>query len=116
MDKILTAYVAFESLPQGTPLYLDDDGDIAYPSEPDAEIPPYFTNIGIAQPGCFALPNITLTESPEGEWRVAGYGNGFESRKDAVVFALNTLGANLEDLEPFIEHITRNIEHNAFLA
>jgi len=116
MDTLLMAYVAAESLPAGTPLYLDDDGDIAYPSEPGSEIPPHFTTIGIAEPGRFPLSNITITEAPDGEWRVAGYSNGFESRKDAIVFALNTLGANLEDLEPFIDHTANTIEHNAFIA
>jgi len=115
-ETIITAYLAAESLPPGTEIFLDADGDIAYKEDQQIDYPPPgFTMLCVAEPGRFPLRNITISEEQD-TWRVAGYGNDFQTKLDALVFAVHHIGIYVDDLEPFTRHLLSNAKHNTFEA
>ena len=117
MDVILNAYVAAECLPKGTPIYLDDEGDVAYPDSPGAtNAPPEYLYLCEAHPDRFPPSNFTVFADEDNQWRVSGYGNSFESKPQAMEFAMNTVGLEMEDIDEFIEYLRENISNGTFAA
>ena len=115
-ETIITAYLASESLKPGTPIFLDDDGDISFKEDGEVEFTPDgYSMLCTAEPNKFPLRNVTVIEK-DGVFSIAGYGNTFESRLDALLFAVNHLGIYIDDLEDFARHVIHNIKHNTFLA
>jgi hypothetical protein len=115
-ETIITAFLASESLKPGTPIFLDNDGDIAFKEDGDVEFTPDgFSMLCTAEPNKFPLRNVTVIEK-DGVYSIAGYGNTFESRLDALLFAVNHLGIYIDDLDDFARHITHNIKHSSFVA
>lgn len=115
-ETLITAYLANESLKPGTPIFLDDDGDITFKEDGEIDFTPYgFSMLCAAEPNRFPLRNVTVIEK-DGVFSIAGYGNTFESRLDALLFAVNNLGIYIDDLADFAEHVTHNIKHSAFVA
>ena len=108
---VLLAYAAAQSLPDGTPIFLDGDGDIAYPTTTEfpEELPHDCIYLCMADSGAFAMPHYNIYwDQHTDKWRVSGYGNAYDTRGEAVEFALNTCGADGEVLEDFAEHILRS--------
>lgn len=115
-ETIITAYLASESLKPGTPIFVNDDGDIAFKEDGEVEFTPDGCSmLCTAEPNKFPLRNVTVIEK-DGVFRIAGYGNTFESRLDALLFAINHLGIYIDDLEDFARHIIHNVKHSTFTA
>jgi hypothetical protein len=115
-ESLLAAYAAAESLPDGTDIYLDPDGDIAYNSDPDVTPTSDYQYLCTAQPGTFPMRNATFMQDDEGQWCVSGYSNRFETRSDAMEFALNHVGLYQDDFNAFIDQVVHNVQHSAFEA
>ena len=117
-NQLLQAYVATQSLPQGTPIFLDGDGDIAFAKEPEfpEHVPDDCLYLCTADHDAHPMPHFRIYQSTEGMWRVAGYGNEFEERGGAVQFALSTCGVDGDVFEDFTEHVVNSIQQAFMVA
>jgi hypothetical protein len=118
-DQILQAYAAAHSLPEGTPIFLDGDGDIAHPEKPEfpEHVPDDCLYLCTADHSAFLMPHFSIHTDPQDNvWRVSGYGNEFNDRSEAMQFALNNLGADGEVFEDFAEYIAHSIQQSYMAA
>ena len=116
-EQIIATYIAAECEKEGTPLFLDEDGDIALArgGQHPMNLPDHVVFLCNASPGTFQMPHFNVYKKDD-EWKVAGYGNAFNEKKEALVFALQQLGADGEVLDDFIEHLRDSIEHSVMVA
>ena len=118
LEQLIASYVAFDCLVTNTPVFIDKDGDVAYLTEGEEwETPPAgYTFIGLACPGNFPSSTFTLFQDEDGTWRVSGYGNGFTSRCEALEFAINKLGMDMEDLENVKSYVAEHLNQEVMVA
>ena len=117
-NQLLQVYAVAQSIPQGTPIFLDSDGDVAFAKEPEFPdgLPEDCIYLCTADHDTHAMPHFRIYQSAEGMWRVAGYGNEFEERGGAVQFALNTCGVDGEVFDDFTEHVANSIQQAFMVA
>ncbi len=104
---LLEILLACECLPEGTPLFLDKDGDVCYPADDESaeDAKARFHQIGVAKPGTFKLSSAKLYRQGA-TWRVEGYGNEFDNKQHAMEFIANFVGVDVADLEEVGRHVT----------
>lgn len=118
LEQLIAAYVAFDSLPTNTQVFIDKDGDVAYLTGGEEwETPPAgYTFIGLACPGNLPSSNFTIFQDEDDAWHVSGYGNQFDSREGALEFAIPIIGLEMDDLESVKTYISEHLNTGVLVA